>query len=277
MRVGISLPVRELGDDLGAIREFALLAEALGYTHLRVPDQVIRPNSGHLHEPMTLLAWLAGVTESIELCPSVIVLPARQTALFAKQAAEVDHLCGGRLRLGIGVGTSADEFNALGADFHTRGRKCTEQMRLLSRLWTEDEVTFDGEFHSIDKLGINPLPLQRPIPMWIGGSSDPVPAVRRRIAECSDGWFALCSPEAFRAIQEDILTLADAFGRRDNISAESGVGVPGRTREEWTGLVRERAASGVTHLCMRTLGGQLDAAGHLDLAREIYQTLAEML
>ena len=144
MRIGISLPVRELGGDLGAVREFAQTADDLGFARLRVPDQVIRPKSGPLHEPLTLLSWVAGFTRQIELVPSVIVLPARQTALVAKQAAEVDLLSGGRLRMGVGVGGSREEYAALGEDYAQRGARCDEQIELLRRLWTEAEPAFEG-------------------------------------------------------------------------------------------------------------------------------------
>ena len=135
MKIGVSLPVREMENDLGAIKTFAQAAEELGFTHLRVPDQVLRPGSGHLHEPMTLLAFIAAVTEQIELVPSVIVLPSRQTVLFAKQAAELDILSGGRLRLGIGVGNNKAEYLSMGQDFSMRGRRCDEQLTLLKLLW----------------------------------------------------------------------------------------------------------------------------------------------
>ena len=143
MRVGISLPVREL-HDVGAIKAFAQAAEELGLTHLRVPEQIFRPDSGPLYEPMTMLTLIAGVTEKIELVPSVIVLPARQTVLFAKQAATLDVLSGGRLRLGIGVGKEEVEYKALGAGFHDRGARCEEQIALLRMLWTEESVEFEG-------------------------------------------------------------------------------------------------------------------------------------
>lgn len=126
MKFGVSLPVRELENDLAAIRDFAQTAEGLGLSHLRVPEQIIRPKSGHLHESMMILSYVAAVTESIELAPSVVILPARQTALFAKQAAELDVLSNGRVRLGIGVGGSKEEYEALGVDFHTRGKRCDE-------------------------------------------------------------------------------------------------------------------------------------------------------
>ena len=163
MRIGISLPVRELQNDLAAIREFAQTAEELDFTHLRVPELVIRPNGGHLHEPLTLLSWLAALTLRIELVPSVIILPARQTALVARQAAAIDVLSGGRLRLGKGVGASAEEYAALGQDFHTRGRRCEEQIALLRLLWTQERVDFEGRWDRISGAGIDPLPVQRPI------------------------------------------------------------------------------------------------------------------
>lgn len=274
MRIGVSLPVRELRDDLGAIRDFAQLAEELGYTHLRIPEQIARPDSGHLHEPMTLLAWIAGFTSTIELVPSVIVLPARQTVLFAKQAAEVDVLSGGRLRLGVGVGGHRREFGSLGQDFTTRGRRCSEQMQLLKRLWTDPHVTFEGEFDRVSKNGIDPLPIQRPIPMWIGGASVPSRPVLERIGQHGDGWFALCAPEEYAGIRAQIDAIAREAGRDPTeIGAESGVGVPGRSEEEWLGLVEARRATGVTHLCMRTLGGDLDAKGHLELLQHVRKRL----
>ena len=274
LRVGVSLPVRELRDDLAAIRDFAALAEELGFTHLRIPEQIVRKESGHLHEPLTLLAWLAGCTQRIELVPSVLVLPARQTALLAKQAAEIDHLSGGRLRLGIGVGGSRREYRALGQDFATRGRRCSEQMQLLKRLWTEPEVSFDGEFDTLSQVGIDPLPVQRPIPMWIGGSSVPSETVLQRIGEHADGWFALCSPDEYPELRAKIDAYAKGVGRDPaQIGAESGLGVPGRSEAEWLGILDSRKASGITHLCMRTLGGELGARGHLDLLRDIHRIL----
>jgi len=274
MRIGVSLPVRELRDDLGAIREFAQLAEELGFTHLRIPEQIIRKESGHLHEPLTLLAYLAGLTRAIELVPSVLVLPARQTALLAKQAAEIDILCAGRLRLGVGVGSSRREFQALGENFATRGRRCSEQMQLLKRLWTEPSVDWVGEFHTVRGVGIDPLPIQQPIPMWIGGGSIPSEPVLRRIGEHADGWFALCAPEEYADLRVKIEGFATSAGRDPHaIGAESGLGIHGRSRSEWLSLLTARQQTGITHLCMRTLGGELDAAEHLAALRSVHHIL----
>ena len=276
LRIGVSLPVRELRDDLGSIRDFASLAEELGFTHLRIPEQIVRKESGHLHEPLILLAYMAGQTERIELVPSVLVLPARQTALVAKQAAEIDLLSGGRLRLGIGVGSSRREFQALGQDFGTRGRRCSEQMQLLKLLWTRPEVSFDGEFHQLSKVGIDPLPIQRPIPMWIGAAVVPSEPVLKRIGEHSDGWFALCSPEEYPALRARIDEHARAAGRDPaEIGSESGIGIHGRTEVEWLGILQARKSAGATHLCMRTLGGDLDAKGHLDALTRVHRILLE--
>ncbi len=276
MKIGVSLPVRELRDDLGAIRAFAQAAEALGFTHLRVPEQIARADSGHLHEPLTLLAWVAGVTESIELVPSVLALPARQTLLVAKQAAEIDILSGGRLRLGVGLGSSRREYGSLGQDFATRGRRCTEQMQLLRRLWTEREVDFEGEFDRVSRNGIDPLPIQRPIPMWIGGASVPSAPVIERIGRHADGWFAICAPDDFADLRARIDDVARAAGRDPaQIGAESGVGIQGRSDAEWLDLVEARRATGVTHLCMRTLGADLDGGAHLAALAHVHRRLEE--
>jgi probable F420-dependent oxidoreductase len=276
MKIGVSLPVRELRDDLSAIRDFAAQAEDLGFTHLRVPEQIVRKDSGHLHEPLTLLAYLAGCTRKIELVPSVLVLPARQTALVAKQAAEIDVLSGGRLRLGIGVGSSRREYQALGQDFGTRGRRCSEQMALLKRLWTEPQLSFDGEFDQLSKVGIDPLPVQRPIPMWIGAAPVPSESVLRRIGEHADGWFALCAPEQTRELRARIDAFATAAGRNPgDIGSESGLGVSGRSDAEWLEILEARQQTGITHLCMRTLGGDFDAKGHLAELARIHSILAD--
>ena len=187
MRIGVSLPVREMQDDLGAIKAFSQAAEDLGLTHLRVPEQVIRPSNNHLHEAMTILAYIAAVTSKVELVPSVIIVPLRQTALLAKQAAQLDILTDGRTRLGVGVGNSREEYTAMGVDFSTRGRRCDEQMTLLKKLWMEESVSFSGEFHTLEELGIHTLPVQRTIPIWIGSGSRPPKSIIRRIGQHADG------------------------------------------------------------------------------------------
>ena len=274
MQIGISLPVRELKDDLSAILAFAQAAEEFGYTHLRVPDQVLRPNSGHLHEPMTILAYVAAVTKAIELVPSVIVTPARQTVLLAKQAATLDALSGGHVRLGIGVGGSSAEYGALGTDLHTRGARIEEQIDLMRLLWTQETVDFAGRWDTVEGAGLNPLPVQRPIPIWIGASGVPVPRIRRRIGRQADGWFALCSPEEYPAVKADIDAAAAEAGRvPDAIGREAGVAVVGPREAEWRDRVQGWQDAGLTHICLRTLGGGLTADQHIEKMREAISAL----
>ena len=250
MRVGISLPVRELQNDVGAIKAFAQAAEELGLTHLRVPEQIFRPDSGPLHEPMTMLSLIAGVTEKIELVPSVIVLPARQTVLFAKQAATLDVLSGGRLRLRIGVGEEEVEYKALGAEFHDRGARCVEQIALLRLLWTEESVEFEGRWDRVSGAGIDPLPIQRPLPLWIGASGVPVPRIRRRIGRQADGWFVLCSPQEFPGVRDDIRREAEASGREPaSIGMEAGVAVVGPREHEWQSRVWPAGVTPALRIC----------------------------
>ncbi len=274
MRIGISLPVRELANDIGAIKAFAQAAEELGLTHLRVPEQVFRPGGGALHEPMTMMALIAGVTETIELVPSVIILPARQTVLVAKQAATLDVLSSGRLRLGVGVGRNEDEYAALGADFHNRGARCAEQIALLRLLWTQETVEFDGTWDQVSGGGIDPLPIQRPIPIWIGAAAEPKPHIRRRIGQLADGWFNLGTPEDFPALRDDIGRAAEAAGRDPaSLGTEAGVAVVGPREHEWRARVARWRDIGLTHLCLRTLGGGLAADQHIDRMR---QAVAEL-
>ena len=277
MRVGVSLPVRELGNDMGAIKAFAQAADEIGYTHLRVPDQVLRPGSGALHEPMMLLAYVAAVTEHIELVPSVIVTPARQTVLLAKQAAELDVLTGGRMRLGVGVGGNREEYAALNQDFRGRGARVEEQIELLKALWTEESVDFAGRWDAVRGAGLAPLPIQRPIPIWIGASGVPVPRIRRRIGRQADGWFVLCSPDDFPGIKADIDRAASDAGRNPGaIGMEAGVAVVGPRAPEWRDRVRGWRDMGLTHLCLRTLGGGLAAGEHLGKMQEAYGQLQEI-
>lgn len=278
IRIGISLPIRELTGDLAAIRDFAQEAEALGFTHLRVPDQVIRPGGGYAHESLMILAYVAAVVSKIELVPSVVVTPLRQTALLAKQAAELDVLTGGRTRLGIGVGSSEAEYLALGQDFTTRGKRVDEQIELLRALWTRKTVTFNGQWDQIQHLGLDPLPVQRPIPLWIGARSVPVQAIRDRIGRRADGWFVLCSPDEFDGLKADIDRIAMAADRNPaDIGTEAGVAVVGARESEWKGRVRGWRDKGLTHLCLRTLGGGLDAKGHILKMREVAGQIRSVL
>jgi len=278
MRIGVSLPVREMKNDLGAIRAYAELADELGLSHLRVPDTIMNKNGGHLHEPMTLLAWVAAFTSRIELCPSVIVLPARQTVLFAKQLAELDILSNGRARLGIGVGSNKDQYAALGQDFHSRGVRCDEQLPLLKSLLTQDKVDFTGRWDTVEESGINPLPVQSHIPIWYGGASIPGSRVISRIARYADGWFVLCNPEDYEDIRNRINNAAEAANRDPNaIQTEASVAVVGSRESEWQSRIINWKKMGIDYICLRTLGGDLTAQQHLDKLQEVVPEALELV
>src|SRR5262245_27943636 len=204
--LGAIFPQTECGTDVAAIGEFVRAVEAMGYDHLFVADHVLGADprfhshpslatyshEAVVHETLTLLAYLAAITRRLALATGILILPQRQTALVAKQAAEIDVLSGGRVRLGIGVGWNAVEFEALGESFENRGRRSAEQVAVLRLLWTQPVVDFHGEFHHISHAGLNPMPVQRPIPIWFGvgtrGQPTPPDAVLRRIARLGDGW-----------------------------------------------------------------------------------------
>ena len=203
MQIGAVFPQTEIASDPAVIRDWATAVEDLGYRHVLAYDHVLGADPAvhrgfdgpydidtTFHEPFVLYGYLAALT-SLELVTGVIILPQRQTALVAKQAAQVDLLTGGRFRLGVGVGWNRVEYDALGKRFSDRGRRADEQIELLRRLWTEGSVTFEGGFETVTGAGLAPLPVQRPIPVWVGGSS---PAAYRRVGRLADGWFPQVPP-----------------------------------------------------------------------------------
>jgi len=203
MLLNALFPTRDIGTDPAKIRDWAQAAEGLGYHGIEVADHVFgaaprgdwKPTySEHdpFHETFTMMAFLAAVTKKVELCSGVLILPQRQTGVVAKQAAEVDILSGGRLRLGVGVGWNHVEYEALNEDWKTRGARQAEQIEVMRKLWTEDQVTFRGRFHTLVDVNLLPVPVQRPIPIWFGGSSD---AVVKRAARIGDGYMPIMTPE----------------------------------------------------------------------------------
>ena len=205
MRIGVVFPQTEIGQDPAVIRDYAQAVESMGYTHILAFDSVVGANPNRpggwdsqytyqhaFHEPFVLFAFCAGVTRRIELVTGIVILPQRQTALVAKQAAAVDVLTGGRLRLGVGIGWNHVEYEALNTEWKTRGARQAEQIEVMRKLWTEDQVTFRGRFHTLVDVTMLPVPVQRPIPIWFGGSSD---AVVKRAARIGDGYMPIMTPE----------------------------------------------------------------------------------
>jgi probable F420-dependent oxidoreductase len=221
MLLNCLFPTRDIGTDPAKIRDFAQAAEDLGYHGIEVADHVFgaaprgdwKPTySEHdpFHETFTTMAFIAAVTKKVELCSGVLILPQRQTGVVAKQAAEVDILSGGRLRLGVGVGWNHVEYESLDIEWKTRGARQAEQIEVMRKLWTEDLVNYTGRFHKMIDVTMLPVPVQRPIPIWFGGSSD---AVVKRAARIGDGWMPILSPEAAESKLAALREHLKSFGR----------------------------------------------------------------
>lgn len=277
MQLGAIFPQTEISTDLGAIRAFAHAVEAMGYAHIFIADHVLgadpqfythpslaRYSYRHtVHEPLTLMGYLAAITTRVILATGILILPQRQTALVAKQAAEVDVLSGGRMRLGIGVGWNEVEYEALGQDFHTRGRRSAEQITVMRALWTQEVVDFHGTWHHIRHAGLNPLPVQRPIPIWLGvGSAQaqrPPDAALRRVGQLADGWSPnIPTDDEGVAIVERVHEYAKAAGRNPaTLPLEGRVRIGGTTPEDWGKQVQAWKRLGATHLIAEARGGGL--------------------
>lgn len=274
MKLGIVFPQLDIGVDPDVIASFATTAESLGFDHLIAYDHVLgadtirRPDwrgpytsKSAFHEPFVLFSYLAALTRQLELVSAVIILPQRQTALVAKQAACLDVLARGRLRLGIGTGWNAVEYEALGENFHNRGRRSEEQVALLRALWAEEVVTFNGRWHTVTEAGLNPLPAKRSIPVWFGGMAD---AVIDRVARVGDGWFPFRNPQLPAQLAQ-LRERARAAGRDPaSIGIECmqpAVDAPEKIRER----CRELEDLGVTHTAGVTMNAGLDGPqAHID-------------
>ncbi|WP_018503680.1 LLM class F420-dependent oxidoreductase [Parafrankia discariae] len=284
MRLGVVYPQIELEGDPSALARFAQAAEALGYDHLVMYDHLIgasherrdppiRGRYGErspFHDPLAAFAYLAGLTERIEFVSGVLILPLRQTVLVARQTADIDLMSGGRLRLGVGAGYNRVEFHAMGVDFASRGRRLTEQISYLRRLWSEELISFEGEFDQIDRANIVPRPTRR-IPIWCGGFAE---AAFHRAVALADGFvfgYGLDQPamDGWARLRE---LLANAGRPLDGFGAQFVLHAPGRpyTDQEITdGLLRLRAA-GATHASLFTMGRGLTGVDrHLDYIAEI--------
>ncbi len=277
MKIGVVFPQNEIGADPAAIRDYAQAAESLGYDHILVFDHVLlaSPDSTTVasdsndmfHEIFVLLGYLAALTERIEFVTGVLVLPQRQTALVAKQAAEVDVLSGGRLRLGVGVGGNTLEYDSLGQDFTNRGVRSEEQIDFMRALWANELVTYEGKWHRITDAGLNPLPIARSIPIWIGGHAD---AVLRRTARLADGWMPVLPPDDHaRAEVEKLRGYAREAGRDPaEIGVESFFTIRDRSPSDWLEWIDAWERLGATHLSLSTqLSGFTSPAEHIDTIR----------
>ena len=289
MQLGVVFPQTEIGSDPDHIRAYALAVEDAGYDHLLAYDHVLGANRDRVgsfngvydhesmfHEPFVLFGYLAAITNRLELVTGIIILPQRQTALVAKQAAAIDVLSRGRLRLGIGVGWNAVEYEALGQDFHSRGRRIEEQITLLRRLWTEPLFSFKGEFDQIDDAGLNPLP-EKLIPIWFGGMS---PVVLDRLGRLADGWFPQYRlPSELANGLEQIFESAVNAGRDpQSIGVEARISIAGRDLDESVTEAHQWIENGVSHLSVNTMGGNLsNVEEHILLIQRFKETFDKSL
>ena len=269
MKIGLQYPAATVGGDPVAMREFAQAAEELGYAHLTVNEHIVgvkpgsseREHDREFHELLTMLAFLAGATSTIGLLTAVLVLPLRQAVVVAKQAAEVDVISGGRLRLGVGVGRTPREYEATGTDYRNRGRRIEEQVDLMRQLWNEQWVTFHGEWHEANDIGLTIPPVQQPIPVWMGGSSD---RALERMGRMSDGWLSTRIDGTADGMAK-IGASAVASGRDpSSIDLEGRLVIHNTEPNAWAGGVEAWAELGATHLTIRGDGTPTE---QIELAR----------
>src|SRR5499426_218890 len=293
MKLGVIFPQTECGTDIGAIAGFVRAVEAMGADHLFVADHVLGADPQYhshpslatyshkavVHEALTLMAYFSAITTRITLATGILILPQRQTALVAKQAAQIDVLSGGRLRLGIGVGWNAVEYEALNETFDNRGRRAAEQVAVLRALWTQPVVDFRGEFHRISHAGLNPMPIQRPIPVWFGvGSRDhavPPEAALRRIGRLADGWSPNFTPDdQGRALVARVHRYARQAGRDpEKLPLEGRIRLAGQSADGWKKQVDAWKALGATSVIAEPRGAGLKfPEGHLDVLSRFKDT-----
>ena len=293
MKTGVVFPQTENGADPVAVRDYVQAVESLGYAHMMAYDHVLGADTNQhanwegsytsesmFHEPFVLFGYLAGVTTTLELVTAVLILSQRQTALVAKQAAEVDLLTGGRLRLGVGVGWNHVEYEALNQDFSNRGRRYAEQIPLLREFWTNDVVGFDGKYHKIDHAGVNPLPVQRPIPIWMGAGAraNPVPTDRvlRRVANLADGWFPQMQPgDDAKFTVERLQTFLSEVGRESSSRGmEPRINLADGNPEIWQAHANAWQSMGATHVSINTMRAGLNSPqDHIDAIQKFKEVI----
>jgi probable F420-dependent oxidoreductase len=288
VELGALFPQTEIGAEPSAVRDFAQAAEDLGYTHLVAYEHVIGANveradrrggrwpythRSSFYEPFALFSYIAAVTRRVELVTGVLILPQRQTVLVAKQAATLDVLSGGRLRLGVGLGWNAVEYEALGQDFHNRGKRIEEQIALLRALWTQELVTLEGRWHQVEDAGLNPLPFQRPIPIWMGGWVD---AVLQRTASIADGWIVSGrpTPEIADSVRKLRSYARDAGRDPDSIGLQGGVLLRDAAPGDWQREFATWQELGATHAMVNTMGaGFTSPSAHIAALRQAKELL----
>ncbi len=265
MQLGASLPVGDIGTGPAVIRDYVQTLEGQGFHYIQAPDHVLGGNpAGHkdkarvgttvtaYHDPFVLFSFIAGCTNTIGFAPGVLILAQRQAVLVAKQAASLDELSNGRLRLGIGVGWNELEFTGLNENFKNRGKRSEEQVQVMQALWANDHVDFKGKYHTIDDSGINPRPKSGRVPVWFGGHVD---ATLERTAKWGDGWMPLAYPadDSALAAFDKLRGLVAAAGRSmDDVGIEVWVSLGNDDPDQWRKDVLFWKKAGVTHVTAHT-------------------------
>jgi len=263
MKIGAVFPQIEAGTDIAAITEYINNVESLGFDHILAFDHVLGANASSredwpwpyqhtdsFYEPITFYSYVAGITNNLELATGVVILPQRQTALVAKQAAEVAILSNNRLRLGVGTGWNEVEYDALGVPFTQRGKRQEEQIELLRLLWSEDSLVYTGDYHRVEYASINPRP-SKPIPIWFGGQ---IPKVLSRAAKIGDGWMPLGAPNAASSEMIEHLKQArtDAGRSWSDFGIQAQAMFRGGDPERYAKHAQGWRTLGATHLAIRT-------------------------
>jgi probable F420-dependent oxidoreductase len=266
MKFGAVFPQTEFGSDPIAIKDYAQTIEELGFRQILAYDHILGANPDRpggwfgpytywdtFQEPLIMFSYLAGITRRLDFVTGVVILPQRQTALFAKQAATLDVLSGGRTRLGIGLGWNQVEYVALNENFHNRGRRIEEQVEVLRLLWTQELVSYKGRWHTFQDAGLNPLPVQRPIPLWFGGQAEPA---LLRAARLGDGWMPGTRSPADARPAIDLLqrALAEAGRSLEQFGIEVRLPYGDGNPDGWLSDVQDWQAAGATHLDLNTMG-----------------------
>jgi probable F420-dependent oxidoreductase len=281
LKIGAVYPQVELHGDPLALYRFSRAIEAMGYDHLLMYDHVVGAarverdpplwesgpytDAHPFHDPLIAFAYLAGITQRIDLVTGILILPQRQTVLVAKQATGVALISGGRLHLGVGTGWNHVEYDALGQDFASRGARLDEQIPYLRRLWAEPLVSFAGRFDRIDRGNILPRP-KRPIPIYCGGFTEPA---FRRAARLADGFIfaadvagAIAGWNRVRQLLAEVGRETDGFRAQYMVQKAGGDGI---ALGETIDALKRWADAGGTHASIVTMGlGHTHATAHLD-------------
>lgn len=260
MKVGIQFPSSTIGQNPADIRSFAMDSESAGFHHLSYGEHILwaltegnDARANHVyHDVLTTMAYHAAVTSKIEFLAAIFVLPQRQAQLVAKQCAQVDLLSNGRIRAGVGVGSLTHEYDSLGANFRHRGRIIEEQIALMRALWINDWAEYHGNYHNMSGASLSITPVQRPIPIWLGGGSD---AVLNRVGRIGDGWIATARTDDLENQIAKIFRSADDAGRNPtSIGIQGRIFLENKTPDQWRAEVARWQRVNATHIDIRDDG-----------------------